>query len=465
MENKVMTPNLNIKTFEIKEGENNYKCQIQIIKNFLQVSIYLDNKLKYEGNISLQKIQNQIILFSYYNINEIYEEINLLNDDNFKIVKGDNKYEFKIKFIILRRKYELNIELEDDIILDKNDLIKEISELKEIINNKDNKIKLLEEELKKYKTVKEDSENNNNNFYNNFNIKLKEPIHKLQYHTSWILCSIILKDGRFATGSLDKSIIIYNNKTFKSELTIKEHNGYIYCLTQLSSGILASCSGDKTIKLYNIKKNEYQVIQTLNYHTNYVYKIIELNNKKLVSCSEDNSIIFYFKDNNEYIKDYQIKTNGKCSPVIQTKDNEIFYSEGENNAICFFDLLERKLITRINNINKRNGSYDWFTMISKDLLMITGENKISIINVNLHSLVRTIDVPDSSWINVTCLLNENQLLTVDNNKKIIQWKIEGDNLILISKKENAHEASIGALLKLGDGHILTGDDSGIVKIW
>ena len=460
-----MTPNLNFKTFEIKEGENNYKCQIQIIRNFLQVSIYLDTKLKYEGNISLQKIQNQIILFSYYNINEIYEEINLLNDDNFKIVKVDNKYEFKIKFIILRRKYELNIELEDDIILDKNDLIKEISELKEIINNKDSKIKLLEEELKKYKTVKEHSENNNKDFYDNFNIKLKEPIHKLQYHTSNIICSTILKDGRFATGSGDKSIIIYNNKTFKSELTIKEHNGYIYCLTQLSSGILASCSEDKTIKLYNIKENEYQVIQTLNYHTNYVYKIIELNNKKLVSCSEDNSIIFYFKDNNEYIKDYQIKTNGICSPVIQTKDNEIFYSEATNSAICFFDLLERKLITRINNINKRNGSYDWFTMISKDLLMVTGENKISIINVNLHSLVRIIDVPDSSWINVTCLLNENQLLTVDNNKKIIQWKIEGDNLILISKKENAHENCIGALLKLGDGHILTGDDSGIVKIW
>ena len=104
-------------------------------------------------------------------------------------------------------------------------------------------------------------------------------------------------------------------------------------------------------------------------------------------------------------------------------------------------------------------------MISKDLLMITGNNKISIINVNLHSLVRTIDVPDSDWINATCLLQENQLLTVDNNKKIIQWKIEGDNLILISKKENAHEACIGVLLKLGDGHILTGDDKGIVKIW
>ena len=35
------------------------------------------------------------------------------------------------------------------------------------------------------------------------------------------------------------------------------------------------------------------------------------------------------------------------------------------------------------------------------------------------------------------MLNENILLTGDYNKRIIQWKIEGDNLQLISKKENA----------------------------
>ena len=97
-------------------------------------------------------------------------------------------------------------------------------------------------------------------------------------------------------------------------------------------------------------------MQTLTTHTNSVYKLIELKNKKLVSCSADSSIIFYFKDNNEYIKDFHIATNGKCSPVIQTKDNEICYSEENDKAICFFDLLERKTITTIKNINKRIGS-------------------------------------------------------------------------------------------------------------
>ncbi len=104
-------------------------------------------------------------------------------------------------------------------------------------------------------------------------------------------------------------------------------------------------------------------------------------------------------------------------------------------------------------------------MMSKDLLLITGENKLSIINVNSRSLVRTISVPDSSWINIALLLNENMILTADNNKKIIQWKIEGDNLTFVSKKEKANDESIGTLLKIGNGLIVSGDDSGTIKIW
>ena len=42
------------------------------------------------------------------------------------------------------------------------------------------------------------------------------------------------------------------------------------------------------------------------------------------------------------------------------------------------------------------------------------------------------------------------LLTGDSNKRILIWKIEGDNLRLISKKENAHDNSIFTLLKLGN---------------
>ena len=389
-----------------------------------------------------------------------------MDSQNFNLIKEEEKYKLKIEFTVLRKKINMFINLNDDknMNLNKDDLISTITELKQIIKTKDEKIKLLEEELKKYTnsipSIKSD------NSYDNFNLKLKEPIHQLKYHTSWISCATLLNDGRFVTGSSDSSIIIYNNKTFQPDLTIKEHSGCVYCVTQLKSGVLASCSEDKMIKLFNINGNEYNVIQTLSYHSSSVYKIMELSNQKLVSCSNDKSIIFYFKDNNEYKKDFQITTNGKCSPVIQTKQNEICYSEETDKAIHFFDLLERKTMNVLSNINKRIiGGYDWFIMMTKNLLLITGENILTIINVDSHSVVRTINVTNSSWINAACLLTNNMLITVDNNENIIQWKIEGDNLVMISRKEKASERSIGTVLKIGDSLIITGDDGGIIKVW
>ena len=171
------------------------------------------------------------------------------------------------------------------------------------------------------------------------------------------------------------------------------------------------------------------------------------------------------KDNNKYIKDYEIKTNGGCTSVIQTKDNEICYSEKQNSSICFFDLQQRKIKSSLNNINKRNSSYDWLIMINEDLLLIPGENKISIINVNKYNLVGMVDTSGSGWIFGFCILNENILLTGDQQKTIREWKIEGDNLILISQKEKAHEKDINYIINLGNGHIASASDDFTIKIW
>ena len=90
MEEICHTPNINIKTLELNEGGNNYKCQIQITKDFLQVSLFIGDILKQEGTIHLSKIQNHILAFGDYNINEIFEEINLLNKESFNIIKEGN---------------------------------------------------------------------------------------------------------------------------------------------------------------------------------------------------------------------------------------------------------------------------------------------------------------------------------------------------------------------------------------
>ena len=57
------------------------------------------------------------------------------------------------------------------------------------------------------------------------------------------------------------------------------------------------------------------------------------------------------------------------------------------------------------------------------------------------------------------------ILTGDASKIIRQWKIEGDNLILISEKEKDHDNDINFLLNLGNGYIASASDDNSIKIW
>ena len=176
----------------------------------------------------------------------------------------------------------------------------------------------------------------NNDLSQNLEIKTR-----WKYHKTRIACSVVLKDGRFATCS-DSKIIICNNKTFKIDLIINE-NYFIFCLLQLSSGKLASSLDKGIIKIYNIKDKIYEVLQTLKYHKSKIYKIIELSNKQLVSCSNDHFIFIYSKtNNNKYIKDYPINVYHECHCITQTKENEISFYAG-SCCIQFYDLLKKKL--------------------------------------------------------------------------------------------------------------------------
>ena len=404
---------------KVDEIYNNSYLTDEIVKS----SEKLPNKIKLsleKGNI-LQKDWNENDLANYLDIC-LYVENNLKEvnkiKNNFEIYKSASKTKFN---------FYLNADT-----------------YKSLISSLDNFANILPE---------------------NYDIKSKKPIQTLNNHTGNVWCLTFMKDGRLVSGSEDTSIIIYNKITYQPDLVIKQHIGPVYCIVQLSSGLLASCSKDNTIKLFNIKGNEYELKQTLEYHENAVFKIIELKNTNLISCSDDCSFIIYSKQNKEYKFDFKNSTDDRCSSVIQTKDNEICYSIMDvNNTIYFFDLSERKIKASIKEITKCNNQREWFIMISEDLLLIPGEKELSIININEYKLVRKINVPDSQWLCGVCMINNNMIFT-GGDSKIKQWKMEKDDLILVSQKDNAHKGWINVLLNCGNGHIVSGSDDNTIKIW
>jgi len=464
--------------------ENLSKNLEQTIKE-LKVTFDKINENKEELKIKIQKIftkmrnainerEDKILL----ELDEKFDSIFIKEDFIKEIEKMPNKINSSLeKGKALQKDWKennINSLINDCLNIENN--IKEIGKINNGINkcysnenikiNIDFKEKEINNFLEKIKNFGEIiTEEGNFNLYKDFKIGLKEPIYNLNYHTGNVLILTVLNDGRLVSGARDNSIIIYNNSTYKPDLIIKEHKGGIFCISQLSSGCLASCSEDKTIKIFEIKGVKYEILQTLKYHKNSVYRIIELKNNTLVSSSKDSSIIFYKKDKSQYNIDYKISTDGSCCSLIQTKNNEICYSEYNNNKICFFDLIEKKIKASISNISKRNYTDEWFMMINKELLVIPGENVLSVVNIIEYKISKLIKIPDSNWIMGICMLNKNMFLTGGRARTIRQWKIEDDNITLISKKENAHDGDINFLLNLKNGHIASGSDGGIVKIW
>ena len=91
------------KTLELEYQNQKFICKIQTIEDSLDVSLFLKNTLKYKGDTSLYIIKEQIHAFSDYNINVVFDEIMLLNQENFLLIKEYDKYKLKIKFIIFRK--------------------------------------------------------------------------------------------------------------------------------------------------------------------------------------------------------------------------------------------------------------------------------------------------------------------------------------------------------------------------
>ena len=438
---------------KINEDKEKYKINIQ--KKFTEIRNCLNEK------------EDQLLSL----IDEYYDSTYFKGD----IIKETEKLPKKIKLSLkigenIEKKWDdnnLSLMLNNCINIEKN--IKDINKINasiEKFHSNDNKKIIFELDDKKINDISEKIKNLElkKELYEDFNIELKNPIHTLNSHTNIIYCMTILKDGRLASGSYDQSIIIYNEVSFKPDIIIKEHKDFVVCLIQLISGILASCSVDKTIILFNINGKNYQKIQTLTYHTGYVCKIIETKNNMLISCSGDKNIIFYIKED-AYKKDYQISIDKPCFCVIQVKDNEICLSDS-GDKIYFFDLNERKIKATVSNLNKVNNSWrTWLLMISKDLLIIPGQSKLTVVNVNEYSISRIIDVANSSNFYGICLLNQKMILAGDGKGTIFQFKIEGDNLILTSKKEKAHKNGVNFLLNMGDGFVASGSDDNTIKIW
>ena len=114
----------------------------------------------------------------------------------------------------------------------------------------------------------------------------KEVIYTLTGHTDCILSLIKLKNNNLCSGAADNTIRIWSYEKYECLNILYGHEKWVKCLLQLDNGLILSGSDDNTIKVWD---NE-NCIHTLNEHQHSVRTICQINKEKFASGSFDATI-------------------------------------------------------------------------------------------------------------------------------------------------------------------------------
>ena len=81
------------------------------------------------------------------------------------------------------------------------------------------------------------------------------PVATLTGHGSFVNCVAVLADGRFVTGSWDKTVKVWKESSpgsgvWSVEATLTGHNNPVLCVAVLADGRLATGSDDNTVKVW-----------------------------------------------------------------------------------------------------------------------------------------------------------------------------------------------------------------------
>ena len=274
----------------------------------------------------------------------------------------------------------------------------------------------------------------------------------LKGHSGPIYCLIELNDGRIASGSKDKKIIIWDLQNKKIDKILEGHLNSIYSLLQLREGNLISCSEDFTIKIWDLI--DYKILKNINFSFP-IYCCLELFDLRI--ALGHNKIISVLRIQISK-KDFVLEGHeNKITKIIQLNENKIA-SSSFDGKIFIWDILEQNdnfvfsghedVIYDIININ-----YSRIASCSNDktIKFWDWKSKKYIFSLNGHKL----------GVLSLFLYNESQLLSSGKDGLCKIWDILKKREIFSIK---AHNNNVYRIIRTQNGKIIT---SGIdvIKIW
>ena len=339
-----------------------------------------------------------------------------------------------------------------------------------------------------------------------WDINSKNIIKKLQAHSSYIgVIATAPNNNLFATGSNDKSIKIWDSKSFNLLYTLKEKSALKSLTFSPNSLKLASTTGAKNIKVWSMKSAE--LLQTLKGHTASVNSVAFFeDNIRLISGAgelfeQDPTIKIWDSVTGELIqtinaykkvisgvdslslyKDRLVTISYNSFKVWQRDKNlvlKVFRGErkaindvlvfnkkvvaGSKGSVKIWDINSTKLLANI----KIDGTVTSLNLDKKENLIVSTSNfldfnTLKVIDLNQAKVIKRCKDSTTIEYDAIYLPTINKVATSSDEKLVKIWDIKNCK---IEKNLKGHKQKVTSLLSLPKGKLASASVDRTIKIW
>jgi len=199
-------------------------------------------------------------------------------------------------------------------------------------------------------------------------------------HQGTIECVCELNNGNIASCGNDFTIKLWEKTSREPYGILFGHNGTVLSILQLKNGLLASSSADKTIRIWDIKI--LQTLKILMEHQESVIKLYQLKNSKFVSCSVDGTLRIW--DPLQNYSSIVLKGHKDAVESVVELQNGVIASCSLDEHIRIWDIYMQKCKKKIK-VRRTLIDIDYY--ITGDLLVISGDKRLLIINFELGKII------------------------------------------------------------------------------
>jgi WD40 repeat protein len=264
----------------------------------------------------------------------------------------------------------------------------------------------------------------------------------------------VLSDGRVVSGSVDKTVRVWDVESGQVLATLAGHEGPVRAVAVLSDGRVVSGSVDKTVRIWDVESG--QVLVTLEGHQGLVLAVAVLPDGRVVSGSADRSLRVWDVESGQVLVTLE-GHQGSVTAVAVLPDGHVV-SGSDDNTLRVWDVESGQVL---GTLADHRYPIMAVAVLSHRVVFGSNDKTLGVWDVESGQALSSLR-GHQGGVTGAAVLPDGRVVSGSADKTLRVWDVESGQALTMLP---GHQGSVTVVAVLPDGRVVSGSDDKTLRVW